>query len=395
MKLLYVCEAVGEGIAEYAIRQSQALSNAGLEVIFLCRPEFPVARLAKVEVVASLPSQPAATGKVSRLIERSGDSRRIAKVVLKTSQGCDISAVLFACYVEYFAPLWAPILRKLARQGVMIGTIAHDPVRDFVLGPYWWHRWSVRQAYSFVSHVFVHDETPVDYGGAAPEGLVSKIIPHGAYEVAAPRRSREELRGNWGLTRTDRVFLSFGQIRDGKNLDLFLEAMVDAPPEVKLLVAGSGGGGAQRPPSFYQELATSLGIADRCRWDVRHVPDDEVGELFLAADVVLVTYSAQFRSASGVLNAAVACRKPVLASSGAGPLKHAVEHYHLGVFIPPDEIDAMRGGVMEVLEAEESPEWERYLKENSWEENANRVIDSMKLLELSNASTDRLAPDPA
>jgi hypothetical protein len=53
-------------------------------------------------------------------------------------------AVIFACYKEYFAPFWVGPLRKLARRGVLIGTIAHDPVRDFVLGPLWWHRWSVR-----------------------------------------------------------------------------------------------------------------------------------------------------------------------------------------------------------------------------------------------------------
>jgi hypothetical protein len=60
--------------------------------------------------------------------------------------------------------------------------------------------------------------------------------------------------------------------------------------------------------------------------------------------VVLVTYSAKFRSASGVLNAAVSARKPVLASSGPGPLKTVVEKYHLGVFVNPDDLEEILRG---------------------------------------------------
>jgi len=45
-KLLYVCEADSGGIMEYAIRQSVAIAQEGVEVHFLCKPSFPVERLA-------------------------------------------------------------------------------------------------------------------------------------------------------------------------------------------------------------------------------------------------------------------------------------------------------------------------------------------------------------
>lgn len=45
-KLLYVCEAYTGGIMEYAIRQSAALVNSGVEVVFLCKGTFPRERLA-------------------------------------------------------------------------------------------------------------------------------------------------------------------------------------------------------------------------------------------------------------------------------------------------------------------------------------------------------------
>jgi glycosyltransferase involved in cell wall biosynthesis len=181
----------------------------------------------------------------------------------------------------------------------------------------------------------------------------------------------------------DFVFLAFGQIRDGKNLDLFLRAMTHLPKHVKLLAAGKGDSGSSRPPEFYQNLAEELGVADRCRWDIRRIPEDEVGDIFAACDLVLVTYSAKFRSASGVLNAAVSARKPVLASSGAGPLKTVVEKYHLGVFVKPDDQEEILRAASELatrnqVHATLAPAWDRYERENSWVENAGRVIQELK-----------------
>jgi glycosyltransferase involved in cell wall biosynthesis len=312
-------------------------------------------------------------------------------------------AVLFACYKEYFAPFWVWPLRRLSKKGIVLGTIAHDPVRDFVVGPVWWHRWSVRLGYSFVRHVFVHDDTAVDFGGRKPSEIRIHQIPHGPYEVAEPKIGREAMRKKLGFDSVpssldsgrstldssapaDVVFLAFGQIRDGKNLDLFLRAMTRLPANVKLLVAGKGDSGSSRPPEYYQKLAEELGVGDRCRWDIRRIPDEEVGDLFAACDVVLVNYSAKFRSASGVLNAAVSARKPVLASSGDGPLKSAVEKYQMGVFVEPDNLEEIQRGASMLLRGFAvgknkigiNPRWEKYERENSWEENARRVVQSMK-----------------
>ncbi len=115
-----------------------------------------------------------------------------------------------------------------------------------------------------------------------------------------------------------------------------------------------------------------------------------MGDIFAACDVVLVTYSAKFRSASGVLNAAVSARKPVLASSGAGPLKTVVGKYHLGVFVEPDDVEEIVRGASKFvpnsatdepatrhsLHATPPPAWYRYECENSWEENARKVLEA-------------------
>lgn len=374
--MLYICDADSGGIAEYAIRQVAALADAGAEVTFLCRLRFPKDRLAGCRVEACLPRAPEGGPVWLKIADRIHDGRSVAKSAGYAAVTTHADAVLMACYSEYLSPFWAPVYRRLTRRGIPIGTIAHDPVRDYVLGPRWWHRWSVRQGYSFVRDVFVHDDTPVDFGGRNPAGIRVHRIPHGPFEVAVPRLGREVMRARYGFADSDRVFLSFGQIRDGKNLDRFQRAMVDLPEDVKLLVAGLSGGGSQRPPEDYRRLSTDLGIAGRCAWDIRYIPDEETGDLFAAADYVLMNYSAKFRSASGVLNTAVTCLKPVLASSGDGPLKSAVHEYGLGIFVPPDDDAAILAGAHRLLADPPAPEWDRYERENSWQENARRVLDA-------------------
>ena len=471
-RLLYVCEADSGGIMEYAIRQSAALVNQGVEVHFLCKESFPKERLAAgivvekfVEGLVASIQRRGLAGKLSTIwrltLGQRLNAKSVAELATKLAQtssthhqllttsnylGSPEVAVLFACYKEYFAPFWVWPLRRLAKKGVAIGTIAHDPIRDFVVGPIWWHRWSVRLGYSFVRYVFVHDDTPVDFGGKRPEGIEVHQIPHGPYEVAEPKIGRLEMRQQLGFLTTDNsdihgsfqkaqghaqgtcagasepdslaseladsppsksltrsasapasspatrhstldtpaspdvVFLAFGQIRDGKNLDLFLRAMTQLPENVKLLVAGKGDSGSFRPPEFYQKLAEELGVADRCRWDIRLIPDYEVGDFFAASDAVLVTYSAKFHSASGVLNTAVSARKPALVSSGSGPLKTVVNKYRLGIFVEPDNLEEIIRGASELasrnhLHFTPASDWDRYELENSWLENAGNVIE--------------------
>jgi glycosyltransferase involved in cell wall biosynthesis len=374
MRLLYVCDADGGGIAEYAIRQFHALGGAGVEVTFLCRSSFDTNRIHRPEILPILPASPARhPSPVIRLMRMISDAKAVARAAVKEAERGHYDALLIACYAEYFSPFWAGTFRRAARQGLVIGSVAHDPVRDYVFGPLWWHRWSVRQAYSFVKHVFVHDDTSLDFGGSKPAGIRIHRIPHGPFEVSPPSEGRAAARARYGFSDDDRIFLSFGQIRDGKNLDRFLRAMVRLPEHIKLLVAGSSGGGAQRQPEEYQYLAREFAVSERCVWDIRYIPDEETGGLFAAADVVLMTYSTNFRSASGVLNTAVYCRKLVLASSGEGPLRTAVEDYHLGVYVMPDDDEAIISGAKQLLEQPPKPDWQRYERENSWEENARRV----------------------
>jgi glycosyltransferase involved in cell wall biosynthesis len=184
------------------------------------------------------------------------------------------------------------------------------------------------------------------------------------------------------------LMLAFGHIRDDKNLNLVLEAMVSRP-EFYLLVAGLELGARQRCAADYQEMAAKLGVADRCRWIIRHIAEHEVGDFFQAADLVLLTYASRFRSASGVLNAAVNFRKPCLASSGKSNLRAVVEKYELGYWVAPDSAAQIADGLLRYLQQQPSARWEDYERENSWEQNAALVIKRMFGPEIESVVTDR------
>lgn len=378
MRLLYHAASSHGGLADYAHEQASALARAGVEVDVLCAPDFargkqaPYARRTELPESSGRSSSNLKLKRAKEMFElTTGSFRALART---TAEG-NFSHVLLGSYAEYFAPFWAPRLRALAKKGVTFGAIVHDPIRDTVLGPRWWHRRSVAAGYSFLRHAFVHEELALDTCGAQPGPQVT-VIPHGPYDFITSEIPRTEARARFNLPAEAPVLLSFGHIRDNKNLDLAIHALAHFP-QLHLLVAGREMSASDKPVAHYQRLAESLGIANRCHWENRFIPAEEVGAFFSAADFMLLTYAASFRSASGVLSSSIRFRKPCLASSGPGPLRSAVERYQLGVFVEPGNADALAHGLGQLLDAPPAAAWERYLAENSWEINAQRVKERL------------------
>jgi glycosyltransferase involved in cell wall biosynthesis len=266
-------------------------------------------------------------------------------------------------------------LVRLARKGVVVGTVVHDPVRDFVVGPRWWHRRSVASAYSFLREAFVHEPITLDTVRPMPH-LRTTVIPHGLFAFPPATATRELYRRELGISPTAPVWLSFGHVRDGKNLDLVIRALARFP-EAFLIVAGKEQSSGQKPVAFYRDLARQCGVAQRCLWLNRFIAPEEVGNLFTASDIVLLTYSRNFRSASGVLNAAVYFRKLCLASSGQGNLQTVVSQYQLGIWVEPDREEALVDGLRRWQTAPPVPRWDAYAADNSWRRNAEIVTDRM------------------
>lgn len=379
MKLLCYCPFSTGGIVDYADAQAAALAARGVDLTVLTTGRQSAAPV-RPYAVAGLRDECGRLDSKSRVIRQIRRSKLICNnigVLKDRLLSSGIRHVLFASFSEYAAPLWSRQLNTLARSGIRFGAMLHDPVRNYVVGPECWHRWSIRAGYSFLSEAFVHE--PVDRAEAGiPDHVRVTVVPHGPLDFPRPVESGAELRKRFGIPEHVRLLLSFGQIRDGKNLGLVIESMKEFA-DLWLLVAGSETGGTNRPVNYYQELAETQGVAARCRWFTEFVPADQVGSYFLAADLVLLVYSRAFRSASAVLNAAVQFRKPSLASSGQSALRTQVTRYRLGVWVEPDDPAAIKEGICRWLRGVPEPLWTEYLEENSWTRNAEAVRQRMFL----------------
>lgn len=381
MRILYYCPSSYGGLADYAHEQANAFAEMGIEVDFLCAPDYSINRACKYNLLTQLEKLEAKQSKSKGT--RAGRIWRYVQITLKnyrmlgsTVEKGTYRYVLMGAYAEYLAPLWASQLRHLADQGVVFGAIIHDPVRDFVLGPTWWHRWSVAQGYAYLKHAFVHEPIALDTG-QTHEQLITTVIPHGLYQFPSAQRSDLSVRRELNIPKQAKVVLSFGHIRDGKNLDLIIRAIAHLP-NIYLVVAGKEQSSGQRPASYYQELAASLNVADRCRWQVGFISEETVADLFTATDVVALTYSQSFRSASGVLSVAANYQTQCLASGGEGSLKTTVAKYGLGTWVEPDSWEAIKDGLEQQLYHPHSARWKEYYTENSWLANAQIVVEALR-----------------
>ena len=285
--------------------------------------------------------------------------------------------VLLDSYVEYLSPLWVwPhwLLSRLA--GVKYAANLHDPIRNYAVGPQWWHRLSVRMAYWPLKFVLVHDKLPEPSPVPSRVGVVE--VPVGVYEISGQAVDPARIRREWGVKEGQKVFLAFGFVRDGKNLDLALRALADLPSAF-FVVAGSVASAKDKPFTFYRELADKMGVADRCRFFEGFVSDTDLGAYFAGTDFVLLTYASSFNSQSGVLNIAARARKPVLASAAPSPLIESVKKFNLGVAVNPDSAEAIATGIKELLARPPAPDWEAYENAASWNMNAQRILEYLQI----------------
>ena len=372
-KILIFAPTANGGLAEYVFCQAVALEKCGAKVVCLTTPSFLAGRSMPFQREICLSDSPSENS--SRLLRRLKMVWQIVRnqlvLAVKIFQHRP-DLVLLDSYAEYFSPVWVwPhwILAKLFC--VRYAANLHDPVRSFALGPVWWHKISVRLAYLPLDFVLVHEQLPSP--SPVPAWIRVVQVPHGLYEISGSAPEPKTVRREWGVRDGQKVFLSFGFVRDGKNLDLAIRALAEVPPAF-LVVAGSVASAKDKSFSFYRELAAQLGVSDRCRFFEDFVADADLGKFFAGADFVLLTYAASFHSQSGVLNLAARARKPVLASASPSAMIESVKKFALGLTIAPDSLAAVAEGMRSLLAAPPQPCWADYEAVAAWETNARGIL---------------------
>jgi len=378
LTILMFCPSAYGGIGEHAFYQATALQKSGTKVICLVAPAFLDGRETEFEKVVCLINPISASGQgIVRKMKLAwriiANYWMLAWQIIKRRP----DLVLLDSYVEYLSPFWVWPHWMLARVfGVKYAANLHDPVRHYAIGPEWWHRLSVRLAYLPLDFVIVHDE--LAESTVVPRSIRVVKAPHGLYEISESVTDVAAIRRKWGVRDGQKVFLAFGFLRDGKNLDLAIQALKSVP-EAFLVIAGSVASSKDKGFSFYRHLAANLRVEERCRFFEGFVEDGDLAKYFGGADFVLLTYASSFHSQSGVLNLAARARKPVLASAAPSPLIDSVKKFNLGVTVEPDSAEAMAQGMCHLASAYPQAHWDDYAAAASWSVNARRVCEAAGL----------------
>lgn len=364
----------GGGIGRYTDELATAMNRLpDVEVEVACSPDYEWRDTDAYRVWTGLQSlsHPVPTLRRARFLK--GQFVNPLRFVARAKQtGADI--VHFSNINHLTFPIWRGALQ---RSGIAVAATAHDVRRKKRMISRTWEDRQLKAFYRFADALFVHSEYQADelIKWAGVDSARVHVVPHGPYPHGAQRRSREVVRAELDLPQEACVALFFGQIRDDKNLDGFIQALRYTRDRVYCIVAGKPNT-RHREVDYYRQLVRKGGLEDRVRFVVRHIGDDEVGELFAAADFAALPYHDSFTSQSGVLNVAVHYERPVLVSS-APVLSETVRQSGIGVICEGTDPQSLARGIDEISRLPLS-EWngafDAYRSMYSWKQNGSSTI---------------------
>jgi len=272
-------------------------------------------------------------------------------------------------------PYWRSALEKT---DVKIVASAHDVKRQKSIVCRLWEDRQLVAFYQYADALFVHSDYQarelVQFADVNREKV--HVVPHGPYPHGTVSGTQDEMRQRWDLPRDGQIALFFGQVRDEKNLDRFIHGLAQSNASPYVVVAGQAGG-RHRDIDYYQGLAERMDVDDRIFFFPRYITDEEVGELFVAADWAALPYRTSFTSQSGVLNTAAHYGRPVLVSQ-APVLRETVEACDIGVVCEGSEHHQIASGIEAICRRVETGyghDFAAYQQAYSWVENAKRTLE--------------------
>lgn len=379
LDLLIHCPGSHGTVADQIHRQACAFHELGLSILVVCSPNFVRTRASDYPVLPCLVE--GATGGTSNIL-----SRKVAKSIQTLFNqlrfGWEVLQrkpviALSGSHVTSQSALWIwlHLLAALLRKTIYT-TNLHFSTRDHNLGPKWWQK--LNTALSFrpfrigIAHKRFQHPSPI------PSYLPCVEVPLGPERHANLRENPKTIRKRWKVGRGKKVFLAFGPVRNHKNIDLAIRALVDNP-QAHLVVLGSVPTHKDRPMKYYQMLADDLGVSKRVFISEEFVPDEKRLCHFQAADFILLTYSSAYHSQSATLATAVAARRLVLGASGNSPMQDMVRHFGLGVYVDPDSSEAVADAMATLIHAKfPQPNWRGFEEFATWETNATRILQAVR-----------------
>lgn len=229
--------------------------------------------------------------------------------------------VVLQWWTTFWAPVWftlGMLVRFFSQQPLVF--ICHNVLPHEA---HWWDYWLTRMALWWGTRFIVQSAAEKQrLLGLFPNASVD-FAPHPIYDMFAEQMMpKEEARRLLGLPIGVPVLLFFGMVREYKGLQDLLAAMPEIRTQlngVVLFIAGEFWDDKQP----YLEMIERLGIRDSVVIDDRYIPNEEVGTIFSAVDVLVAPY--RRATGSGVVQMARGFGLPVVMRHAQG-LSGAANH---------------------------------------------------------------------
>jgi glycosyltransferase involved in cell wall biosynthesis len=239
----------------------------------------------------------------------------------------DITAV----HLQEYVP-WNPVplfrgIRRLGRKVIYTVHNLYQHTYPPLIPKSHWYRLS-RKAWRMADCLIVHTpelaERLSQFLGEGHPPI--HVVPHGVGTLHAPAQIPPlQERLNW------KRLLFFGTIRRNKRLELLLDA-AESLPGYSLTVAGA----PTEPDYFDNDIRPRIDRLQAKGLPVtlidRFTSDEEAGELFARHSAIVLPYTKQFASQSGVVFLALAHEMPVIASDMDG-LRGLFRQFPVGVSV--------------------------------------------------------------
>ena len=281
-------------------------------------------------------------------------------------------ALVVPWWVAFWAPQMATITR-LARRGgrTRVVFVCHNVVEhESSLVRRALTRATLSAGDAFVVH---SAEDRRNLEALVPGARVVQTIMPTFGEVAGAAPPREAARERLGIGAAEHVLLFFGFVRPYKGLRHLVEAMprILERRDVRLVVAGEFWHDRQE----YFDRIAALGIGDRVTVLDRYAPNEEVADLFAAADLVVQPYETATQSA--VTQIAFDLGRPVLVTS-VGGLPETVRHLETGYVVPPSDPAAIADAVLDFFDHERGPAMEAAVASDRDRVSWSRVVETIE-----------------
>lgn len=273
-------------------------------------------------------------------------------------------AVVFMYWMSFFAPAYGTIARRLkARGGTRIVFLCHN-IYPHEPSPF--DRALTRYGLRDGDGILVLSESVArDAHSVAPRAEI-RSVPHPVPATFSALPAAAEARRKYGIGADELVLLFFGHIRAYKGLPVLLRAMpaILEQRAVRLLIAGE----FYEPRARYDALIAQLDLRERVTIIDRYLPNEEVPDVFAAADVCVLPYVSATQS--GVAKVAYGFAKPVI-TTNVGGLSEEVIDGETGYVVAPEDPAAIAAAVERFCRARAGHDFAaaivRFRAQFSWE----------------------------